>query len=95
MDSVVFGQDLSASVARGRLHVLPPSPPDSAEPDVGVEGVSYAGEDPIPASALASAFGENGVLRLKVPYTTVNGVDKTGDTVLPVEDPRSGNLQQR
>ncbi len=90
VDSVVFGHDLSASIRRGRLHVPPPSGGGNDGPKVLVEGADV-GEDALPAAAVSAAFGPGGYADLRLPYTTVDGVDKVKDRTLPVEDPRGGS----
>ena len=91
-DALVFRHDLRWSIDHGRLHLLPP-PTSEAPPSIALESAydSESALDPATLDQFARSPDLDVTASFPLPYTTVNGVDKSGDTVLAVGDSRSGD----
>ena len=78
-DAVLFRQDLQSSVDNGRLGVM-----------AGVVTLEDADAGPgaLDAKVVAQMTQGAGATLAQLPYTTVNALEKTMDTVLAVPDAR-------
>ena len=80
--ALFLGRDLKTAIDDPRISI--------------VNGTSVTVEDAyqgLDQQVLAKLKEKEDVRLLKLPYNSVNSVDKTVDSVLPYNDPRSGQLE--